>query len=90
MSRAAALGTALTLATAACGGYTENHRRGLLFVGGATVFIGTIIAADGAYCDDSTSRAGDCEGDDADLAAGVGTLLVGAAILTAALLIHPK
>jgi hypothetical protein len=88
MPRAVALITALSLA--ACGGYTQNHQRGLIFVGGATAFIGTIITLDGAYCDESTTQAGDCEGDDADLVAGVGTMLVGAGLLTLGLLLQPK
>jgi hypothetical protein len=88
MRRAVALIAALSLA--ACGGYTTNHQRGLIFVGGATAFVGTIITLDGAYCDESTTRAGDCEGDDADLAAGVVTLLVGAGLLTVGLLLQPK
>jgi uncharacterized membrane protein YhhN len=88
MRRAVALIAALSLA--ACGGYTTNHQRGLIFVGGATAFVGTIITLDGAYCDESTTRAGDCEGDDADLAAGVVTLLVGAGLLAVGLLLQPK
>ena len=88
MGRAAWLPVCLSLA--ACGGYTQNHQRGLIFVGGATAFIGAIITADGAYCDESTTRAGDCEGDDADLVAGVGTMLVGAGLLTLGLLLQPK
>lgn len=88
MPRAVALIAALSVA--ACGGYTTNHQRGLIFVGGATTFIGAIITLDGAYCDESTTRAGDCEGDDTDLAAGIGTMLVGAGLLTLGLLLQPR
>jgi hypothetical protein len=79
------------LAQTGCSSYSENHRHGLMYGGGALTLMGAIIAADGAYCDDS-GNGGDCEsGDDRRnlvsglIMAGVGLGLFGVAYFT-----HPK
>jgi len=88
VSRLAALVIAITVTTqAGCGGFSENHRRGLIAIGAAATLTGAIVTADGAYCDDSTSRAGDCNDDHRDLTIGLITLAAGAGLLAAGLLL---
>jgi hypothetical protein len=60
---------------AGCGGYSQNHRRGLMAAGGAAVLVGAVMAVDGAYCDESAGGAGDCRGD--ELPTGLAVLAAG-------------
>jgi hypothetical protein len=82
---------ALLLAQTGCSHYSANHRRGLMTAGGAAVFIGAIIAADGAYCDDAGGAAGEC-GDVSDqnsLVQGTALLAAGVALFLGAYFVKP-
>lgn len=77
-SRACALALAAAVALTAC--TSANNRRGLMVLGGASVIMGTVIAVDGALCDDVAQGEVDCEDDEDDLRAGLGLLALGLVI----------
>jgi hypothetical protein len=82
---------ALLVAQSGCSHYSENHRRGLLFTSGAAIFIGSVIAADGAYCS-KEAAAGECEdgSDRQSLIDGGALFAAGLAVFLAAYFIKPK
>jgi hypothetical protein len=85
----ALLVTCLSL-QAACGGYSENHRNGLLAASAVAVFAGSIMAVDGAWCDRSAGGRMECDDDRAELRSGLSLLAVGLAIGGVAWLVRPR
>jgi hypothetical protein len=81
---------ALLVAQSGCAHYSRNHRAGLLFVGGSATFIGSVIAADGAYCD-SASASGECSdgNDNNDLISGVALMGFGLVVFGLAYYFKP-
>jgi hypothetical protein len=79
---------AFLVAQTGCSHYSENHRHGAMYGGGALAFMGSLIAADGAYCDAGT----DCTTDDDQKNLVSGLIMVGAGltIFGIAYFIHPK
>lgn len=61
----------------ACAGYSENHRRGLIATGATAAFIGTVIALDGAACDESAGGDMECDEENREVVAGVSLLAAG-------------
>jgi len=83
----------LAIVLGGCGGYSENHRRGLVFGGGAAVFIGGIVALDGLSCSGSVggdNGTSDCDEDKGDLIRGGALLGAGLVIAAIGLLVKPK
>ena len=79
----ACLVLAATLAAQGCSGVTQNHRRGLLFAGGAAAFMGLIIIGDGLSCDETfggDNGIEDCEDDRGDLVRGGAMVGLGVAL----------
>ncbi len=87
--RALALALALAVVTG-CGGYSQNHRRGLLALGGAAVITGSVVAVDGAYCDESANGHVGCENDQGDVTVGVSLVVAGILLGGIAYLIEPQ
>jgi hypothetical protein len=66
----------------ACAGVSENNRRGILVVGGATVVVGSLITLDGMTCDETaTGSLMSCEEDSDELEHGLVVLGVGAILI---------
>lgn len=61
----------------ACAGYSENHRRGLIVTGAASVFIGGVIALDGAACDESAGGDMECDEENSEVLAGASLIAFG-------------
>jgi hypothetical protein len=85
--------TAALVSQGCSGRLSDNNRRGIILAGGATVFMGMIIAGDGLSCDDTFGGANgteDCAEDKADLVTG--GLMIGAGLVVGAIgyLLKPK
>ena len=63
-----------------CAHVSDNNRRGMLFAGGASMFIGGIIVADVLSCDEDVGASSDCDENRDDTISGL-SLLVGGALL---------
>jgi hypothetical protein len=84
---------AAALVTQGCGGYSENHRRGLALAGGASAFMGMIMVGDGLSCDTNfggDNGTEDCNEDKADLISGGLMIGAGAVLIGLAYLFQPK
>ena len=77
---ASALVAALVAQAGCAGGLSENHRRGLVLLAGASVIIGGVMVADGASCENIGTHDAGCEGDDATLYQGLGLVIGGVAV----------
>ena len=87
----ACLVLAATLAAQGCSGASQNHRRGLLFAGGAAVFMGMVIVGDGLTCDDTfggDNGIDDCADDSGDLVRGGALIGLGVALGALGLLLQ--
>ena len=84
---------AAALTVQGCGGYSENHRRGLAFAGGGAAFIGMVMIGDGLDCDTNIGGGNgteDCDEDKADAITGGIMMLAGAAVIGLAYFFEPK
>ncbi|MCA9676570.1 MAG: hypothetical protein H6709_17695 [Kofleriaceae bacterium] len=78
--------TAALLAQTGCGGLTQNHKRGMAFLGGVAVLVGGTLVVDGISCDDNTTWGpAQCDEDQAAMRDGLIMLSGGAALLGFAL-----
>ncbi len=75
---------------AGCASVSDNNRRGMLFAGGASMFIGAIITADTLSCDDSVTNAQDCREDRKDLIGGLSLFAAGAVLTGLALYLRSR
>jgi len=92
MSRlpAALLAVVLAAQTGCAGGLSNNQSSGMIYGGGAAVFMGGVVAIDGLVCDDTANGGQGCDDDKADLLGGVAIIGVGLVLGTLGYLLKPK
>lgn len=69
---------------------STNQSRGLMYAGGAAVFMGGVIAVDGATCNEIAGAEQGCEEDKTDLIGGVSLMAIGVALGTLGYILRPK
>lgn len=86
---AAALVVALAAQTG-CGSLSTNQSKGLMYGGGAAVFMGAVVMIDGLACDEIAGGAMSCDEDKADLYGGLAVMSVGLVLGALGYLMRPQ
>jgi hypothetical protein len=92
MSRLPAAVLLLTLLapTGCAGGLSSNQSKGMIYSGGAAVFMGSIVSIDGLTCSDVANGGQGCDEDRSDLLGGVAIIGVGLVLGTLGYLLRPQ
>lgn len=92
MSRLPAALLALVLATQSgcAGGLSKNQSAGMIYGGGAAVFMGGVVTVDGLACDEVAGGDQACDEDKSDLIGGLAVMGVGLVLGTIGYLMRPK